>query len=100
MITELTLDFETRSECDLKKSGAIKYAMHPTTEVICMGWKINDEKTQIWNPLTEPMPIKFREAFWNPNTVIVAHNVGFEKAICTYTLKMKRDCPRTGGVKR
>lgn len=86
---ELTLDFETRSECDLKKSGAIKYAMHPTTEVICMGWKINDEKTLIWNPLTEPMPKKFREVFWHPETVIVSHNAGFEKAICTYTLEME-----------
>jgi DNA polymerase len=30
------IDFETRSELDLKKVGAWKYSLHPSTEVMCL----------------------------------------------------------------
>ena len=38
----LFLDYETRSEVDLKKSNAYNYAENPTTNVMCTGWAIGD----------------------------------------------------------
>ena len=45
------LDFETRSEADLKKVGAWAYSEHPSTEVICACWALDDELIREWvNP--------------------------------------------------
>ena len=37
------LDFETRSEADLTKVGAVAYAQHPSTEVIVACYARDDE---------------------------------------------------------
>ena len=34
----ITLDFETRSACNLPKAGAYAYSTHPTTSVMCACW--------------------------------------------------------------
>ena len=34
----ITLDFESRSACDLLKAGAYAYSKHPTTSVMCSCW--------------------------------------------------------------
>jgi hypothetical protein len=47
MIEKLTTDFETQSECDLKKSGAYEYSMHPTTIALCLGFKSDLESDEI-----------------------------------------------------
>ncbi len=41
MNTKIIIDFETRSKCNLKKCGAWKYAEDPTTEVLCLAYKVN-----------------------------------------------------------
>ena len=46
MALKITLDKETRSACDLKKCGAYIYSMHPTTDVICLSYKIGNTKTK------------------------------------------------------
>src|SRR5262245_51975497 len=38
----LHLDFETCSECDLRKAGASRYAQDPTTKVLAVSWAIGD----------------------------------------------------------
>lgn len=38
-MNKLTFDFETTSECELKKSGAYKYSIHPTTRATCLSIK-------------------------------------------------------------
>ena len=35
----LTIDFETRSESDLKRQGAYKYSRHPSTRATCLAMK-------------------------------------------------------------
>lgn len=49
------IDFETRSACDIKKSGAWVYSEHPTTEVTFLGYCINDEEPRLWKP-GDPFP--------------------------------------------
>lgn len=41
------IDFETRSELDLLSVGAWKYSCHPSTEIICMAFKIIEEPAEI-----------------------------------------------------
>lgn len=51
MAVDVTLDFETRSACDLLKAGAYAYSTHPTTEVMCACWHfLGDpiEKVYAW----------------------------------------------------
>ena len=43
----LGIDFETRSECDIKTAGAWKYACDPTTEVQCLAFCIADGPVKI-----------------------------------------------------
>ena len=35
------IDFETRSRVDLKKVGAWAYAMHPSTEIMCLAYSLD-----------------------------------------------------------
>lgn len=77
----LTLDFETRSACDLKKAGAWVYSEHPTTEVLCLWFCATDGKTRLWRP-GDPEPAWFRP-FLAAGGVMEAHSVLFERGIWT-----------------
>jgi DNA polymerase bacteriophage-type len=75
---EVTADFETASQCDLKKCGAWRYAEDPTTEVLCLNWKVKGDRAS-WVP---GLPIDDLYALAeDPNAIFVAHNAQFEKAI-------------------
>ena len=71
------LDFETRSECDLKVEGVYNYARHPTTQVLCMSYAYNNDPVQTWRP-GEPFP--------RMNGQIRAHNAAFERLILWHVL--------------
>ncbi len=47
---KISLDFETYSECDIRKAGAFAYADHRSTEVICLAWALDDEPPVLWTP--------------------------------------------------
>lgn len=88
----ILLDFETRSECDLKECGAYVYSAHPTTEIICCAWRVGDFKTlktapiQFWSPLlNKGSKDELVEALQNENLVI-AHNANFERLIIKHVL--------------
>jgi DNA polymerase len=74
------IDFETRSEVDIKKSGAWVYSLHPSTEILCLSYKMNNEPVLLADDLTTC--VKFRNyLFENPEALVEAHNAFFEKAI-------------------
>lgn len=83
---EVTIDYETRSEVNLKKTGAVKYAKHPSTEIICMSYKFGDGETKLWIPGKLPFPESLRKAARDPKYIFVAHNALFEQAITKYCL--------------
>ena len=74
------LDFETTSECDIKKTGADKYARHPSTDIICMSYSIDGGPIQTWKPgdvlpkVTDPL---------------IAHNAAFDSAIWEHVMRPK-----------
>jgi DNA polymerase len=73
-------DYETRSTLNLSDVGAWRYAADPSTEVLCVGYAVDDAPVQIWTP-GQPIPEEFRLASRDPDWLIVAHNDQFESAI-------------------
>jgi DNA polymerase len=83
-------DFETRSECDLKKAGAFEYAAHPSTEVLCLAFKTSYghvylfDFEQMQKPFREQKPT-FQNAWgdWIEKDIFlfIAHNAFFEQSI-------------------
>jgi len=74
----IRLDFETRSTQKIGRQGGVgahKYAAHPSTEVLCMAYKVDDQPVQIWSPGEKNCP-------FDPNGhLIEAHNAMFERCI-------------------
>lgn len=50
----LSIDFETVSCADLRKTGAAAYAEHPTTDIICLSYAFGDGPIQTWVPAEDP----------------------------------------------
>jgi DNA polymerase bacteriophage-type len=73
-------DIETRSTVDLSTVGAWRYAADQSTEVLCVGYAVDDGAAQIWTP-GQPIPEAFTTAATDPAWLIVAHNDQFEAAI-------------------
>lgn len=65
------IDFETRSDIDLKKSGLHVYAASKHTDILCMAHATGDEPVQIWIP-GQPFPKYILSG------EIYAHNAAFE----------------------
>lgn len=72
-------DFETVSQCDLKKAGAWRYAEDPTTNILCLAVWFGEGDEVLWFP-GEPCPPKIAAAIADPAMFFVAHNADFEKA--------------------
>lgn len=73
-------DFETRSAVDLKVVGQYRYAEDPTTEIICLRYRVGDGPVLGWRP-GEPLPAVFQGDF-----EMVAHKADFER--CIWNAKM------------
>lgn len=84
-MSELSIDFETRSPVNLKRTSVYPYATHPLTDVLCLAWAFDDEEPEIWRPdrrlgyeFGVPLPI------WHHISnggIFRAWNVSFERAI-------------------
>ena len=72
------LDFETRSEVDIRKVGGWVYCNHPTTEVLCLAFAVDDGEVQI---LTKEEIEHGVLPFETEGVTFVAHNVSFEYMI-------------------
>lgn len=79
------IDFETRSQIDLKKVGSVNYMQHWSTEVMCMAYKVQDQPTKLWKPNQE-FPKQLLEILNNKDTIIAAHNALFEMGVIQYVL--------------
>jgi DNA polymerase len=73
-------DIETRSAAPLQETGAWRYAADRSTEVLCIGYAVDNGDVKIWTP-GQPIPEEFVAAAANPNWIIVAHNDQFERVI-------------------
>lgn len=114
------LDFETKSDVDLRVVGAWCYAESPSTSIICVGYSVNGEEPenqQDFDPghgrlrelasdpsvngdepsnetVFEPgVRSRLRELAGDPEVIFVAHNAGFEKAVWRAILVKKFGWP-------
>lgn len=89
-----TMDFETRSACSIKDCGSWRYSLDPTTEVMCLAFRLphwEQERTALWHPafpqfgLDEADCPELEELFdWiRSGGLVEAHNAWFERGIWT-----------------
>lgn len=82
---KLHLDYETFSECDIRKHGLARYARHPSTEVLFLWYAFDDEEPECWFPC-DPMPKRLRDSLRCPDVRKCAHNAAFEREISKHVL--------------
>jgi DNA polymerase bacteriophage-type len=76
----LIRDYETRSTVSLKACGAWIYARHPTTEVLCCAYCVDNGEIELWTP-GHPIPQPFIDAACHPEWIGTAFNDQFERWI-------------------
>jgi DNA polymerase len=81
-------DAETRSEEDVRKTGAVHYMQNPTTEPLCIAWRRGDRRG-LWLPGDPPAD----EIVTAP--LLGAWNVGFEYSLCRYILAPRFGWPES-----
>jgi DNA polymerase len=84
-MTALHIDFETRSELDLRVVGLHRYARHPSTDVWCMASAIGEEEPFILTPETfrgfANLPRLTVHKHVEAGLPVIAHNAPFELEI-------------------
>lgn len=88
---ECHLDFETRSDIDLRKHGLEVYVASDYTDVLCAAYAFGKGPIQLWK-LGAPMPNELVDFVRNGGQ-LVAHNANFELAIWNNVLKIKHHWP-------
>lgn len=88
-----TVDFETRGACNLKTHGTWRYSIHPSTEILCLVWRLPSwptGKTAVWHPAFPSLGLpehcdtpELAELFeWiEDGGLVEAHNIWFEYCI-------------------
>jgi DNA polymerase len=90
---KLWFDFETKSECDLKKHGAARYARHDSTDIICIAYAVDGESVQTHFTEDGDLPTELYEYFSDDSIELWAHNAAFERAIYNHVLVPKYNFP-------
>jgi DNA polymerase len=90
---ECEIDFETKSEVDIRQEGAYRYAVHKSTRVLMASYSFDGGQTiKRWNP-KDPCPDDIAEHIFNGGT-IVAHNANFERLIIAYVCVPRHGWPQ------
>ena len=92
---ELSLDFETYSDVDLKVVGTHRYAEHPSTEALMLGWAIDDHPVSLFDiHAGQSIPQPLEAALLAPEVDIWAFNAPFERLILRHCLGINVDPAR------
>jgi len=78
------IDYETRSRVDIRVVGAHRYAKHPSTEVMCMAYAVDEGEVKLWLP-GQPQPEEMVQAI-EEGWEIHAHNAQFERLITQHCM--------------
>lgn len=88
----LHLDYETRSDIDLRKTGLHIYAKGANTDVWCAAWAFNEEPVQLWVP-GQPCPSQISRHILSGGEVW-AHNAAFEIEITNEVMFRRHGWPQ------
>lgn len=90
----LYLDLETYSECNLKQSGAARYAEDLTTEVMLWAYAWDDQPVQVWDrTVSSIMPSDLRE-WLDSDAPVAIHNSFFDRTVLREVLGIDIPCER------
>ena len=89
----VSIDFETRSAVDLRKTGVYVYADDPSTDIWCMAYAFDDEEPVIWTPDME-MDVRL-EDYIVEGGKLRAWNSNFERVIWNKIMVPRYKWPRT-----
>jgi len=102
-MVKITVDFETRSRTNLKKTGAFEYSKCPSTIATCLAYKPKGGPVTLWDfhqmqkPFSE-FPWQFQKAWkeWieSSDVLFVAHNAFFEECIYNNVLVARLGWPK------
>jgi len=75
-----SIDFETYSTVELKRTGIYPYARHSDTGIWCMAWRIEgDPEVSLWHP-GQPFPERLKQHL-DAGGVLRAWNAAFERVM-------------------
>ena len=90
-MSKIYLDFESRSRVDIWQVGAYAYSIHPSTEVLCLAYAIDNAPVEILRKedlgLVSPFEISKKEIFYSFNAL-------FEQCIWNNIMAKKWGWPR------
>lgn len=102
MHRRVTFDFETRSKSDLRKEGAYKYSLDPSTRPTCLAFKVMSEPTVYFLPFhvvnrpwkdQDPKLQNIWRNFLVQGYELSAHNAFFERCIYSNILVKRYGWP-------
>ena len=85
------IDAETRSRLDVTEVGASRYCRHPSTIVLCLGYKLPGCERKLWTP-DDPVPQDLFDAI-AAGVLIYAHNTMFEWCLWNFILEARMGWP-------
>ena len=91
MVHSVTIDFETRSRRNIKRSGSYEYAKDVSTMVLCLVYKLDDAAEVLWVP-GRPSPDELFEAI-RKGAEVHAHNAFFERCIWWFVMCLQWGWP-------
>lgn len=102
MKKRVTIDFESRSRANLKKTGAYKYALDPSTQPTCLAIKLHGQKPFLMpfgeiNKHWKDLPTVFHlswERLIREGVLFSAHNAFFEQCIYNLILVARLGWPK------
>ena len=90
----VSIDFETRSAVDLRKTGVYKYAADPSTDIWCMAYKAPwSDDVLVWMPGDERDT--YLEDWIMAGGLLSAWNANFERTIWNEIMVGRYQWPRT-----
>jgi DNA polymerase len=103
-VPRATIDFETRSACDIKTHGSWRYSLDATTEVLCLAFRLPhwaEGRTALWHPAFPHLKIEeatcpeLADLFqWIiAGKLVEAHNAFFERGIWQHQMCRKFGWP-------
>lgn len=103
MSMRVHIDFETRSELDVSDVGSVVYAAHPSTDILCIGYAVDDGPVEIRGFETFHSGIyshlrfqlsELEELAAMPDCIFIAHNSFFEQNIWKSIMVKRYDFPK------
>lgn len=97
-MTAFSLDYESSSECDLKKYGLDKYTADPSTKPLMCGAAFDDDEPDLWvqdgKRFKRPFPTEWRKALESPDVEKWAFHAQYERVFTKRVMKI--DTPYKG----